>query len=80
MLQAHFSDIGDGPKTVPLGALPLVDGLPVDGVPQLLSVFGGLFLVRLPMRRINVNRTPPALKQMLNPADFYLSCLFVPRK
>lgn len=45
VLQAHFSDIGDGPQTVPLGALPLVDGLPVDGVPQLLSAFGGLFLV-----------------------------------
>lgn len=45
VLQAHFSDVGDGPQAVPLGALPLVDGFPVDGVPQLLSALGGLFLV-----------------------------------
>lgn len=47
MLQAHFSDIGDGPQAVPLGALPLVDGLPVDGVPQLFSALEALFLVSL---------------------------------
>lgn len=45
MLQARFSDVGDGPQAVPLGALPLVNGLPVDGVPQLLSALVGLFLV-----------------------------------
>lgn len=45
VLQVHFSDVGDGPQAVPLGAFPLVDGLPVDGVPQLLSALGGLFLV-----------------------------------
>lgn len=45
MLQAHFGDIGDGPQAVPLGALPLIDGVPVDGVPQLLSALEGLFLL-----------------------------------
>lgn len=45
VLQAHFGDIGDGPQAVPLGALPLVDGLPVDGVPQLLSALQAPFLV-----------------------------------
>lgn len=45
MLQSNFSDIGDGAQAVPLRALPLIDGLSVDGVPQLLSAFRGLILV-----------------------------------
>ncbi len=42
VLQSHFSDIGDGAQTVPLRALPLIDGLSVDGVPQLLSALRSL--------------------------------------
>lgn len=45
VLQSDFGDIGDGSQTVPLRALPLVDGLPVDGVPQLLSALRSLILV-----------------------------------
>lgn len=47
VLQSDFSDVGYGTQAVPLRALPLVDGLPVDGVPQLLSALKGLLLVYL---------------------------------
>lgn len=48
MLQTNFGDVGDGAQAVPLGALPLVDGLSVDGVPQFLSALELLSLLCLP--------------------------------
>lgn len=47
VLQSGFRDIDDGAQAVPLRALPLIDGLSVDGVPQLIFAFGGLALVYL---------------------------------
>lgn len=44
VLQPDFSHVGDAAQTVPLGALPLVDGLSVDGVSQLLFAVGSLVL------------------------------------
>lgn len=45
VLQSHFSYIGDGAEAVPLRALPLVDGISVDGVSQLLSALRSLILL-----------------------------------
>lgn len=45
VLQSDFGDIGDGAQAVPLRALPLIYGLSVDGVPQLLFTLRVLFLV-----------------------------------
>lgn len=47
VLQSDFSDVGDGTQAVSLRALPLIDGLSVDGVPQLLSALRSLVLVYL---------------------------------
>lgn len=47
VLQSDFSDVVDGAQAFPLRALPLVDGLSVDGVPQLLSSRRRLLLVHL---------------------------------
>lgn len=47
MLQSDFSDVDDGAQAVALRALPLIDVLSVDGVPQLLSALRSLFLVYL---------------------------------
>lgn len=47
VLQPDFGDISDGAQAVALRALPLVDGLFVDGVPQLLSAVLALLLVQL---------------------------------
>lgn len=47
VLQTDFSDVGDGAQAVALGTFPLVDGLSVDGVPQLLSALELVLLVYL---------------------------------
>lgn len=64
VLQSDFSDIADGAQAVPLGAFPLVDGLSVDGVPQLLSAVRGLTLVYLQW----VNRKETSIKENMNRA------------
>lgn len=45
VLQPDFSYIGDGAQAVPLRTFPLIDGLSVDGVPQLLFALRSLVLV-----------------------------------
>lgn len=47
VLESDFGDVGDGTQAVSLRALPLVDGLSVDGVPQLLFTLQTLALVYL---------------------------------
>lgn len=45
VLQSDFSDICDEAQAVSLRAFPFVDGLSVDGVPQLLSALRSLVLL-----------------------------------
>lgn len=68
MLQTNFSDVGDGSQAVALWAFPLIDGLSVYRVPQLLSALKVVFLVYLPwihrgriISKVNMNRALPLL-------------------
>lgn len=45
VLQLDLGDVGDGAQTVPLRALPLINWLSADGVPQVFSSFLSLLLV-----------------------------------
>lgn len=87
VLQSDFRDIGDGAQAVPLRALPLIDGLSVDGVPELLSALRSLILVYLQkvhgriISKINMNRALPLSKFKHVDLGFFFSelhsCLFI---
>lgn len=61
MLDHDFGHVDDVPQALSLGALPLVDGLVADGVPQLLfplaAIFCGLGLKAEERWCISINKS-----------------------